>query len=58
VIDVDRYHREVGRILLGERFINVEMVADGFDPAASVFELLGRQIRNRSGRMSASESRS
>jgi endonuclease YncB( thermonuclease family) len=24
VIDVDRYHREVGRIFLGERFINLE----------------------------------
>jgi len=30
VIDVDRYHREVGRIYLGERFINMEMVRDGF----------------------------
>jgi endonuclease YncB( thermonuclease family) len=30
VIDIDRYHREVGRIYLGERFINVEMVRDGF----------------------------
>jgi hypothetical protein len=30
VIDVDRYHREVGRIYLGERFINMEMVQDGF----------------------------
>jgi micrococcal nuclease len=30
VIDVDRYHREVGRIFLGDRFINMEMVADGF----------------------------
>jgi micrococcal nuclease len=30
VIDIDRYHREVGRIYLGERFINMEMVADGF----------------------------
>jgi endonuclease YncB( thermonuclease family) len=30
VIDVDRYHREVGRIFLGERFINLERVADGF----------------------------
>jgi micrococcal nuclease len=30
VIDVDRYRREVGRIFLGERFINMEMVADGF----------------------------
>jgi endonuclease YncB( thermonuclease family) len=29
VIDVDRYRREVGRIYLGERFINLEMVADG-----------------------------
>jgi endonuclease YncB( thermonuclease family) len=30
VIDVDRYKREVGRIYLGERFINMEMVRDGF----------------------------
>jgi hypothetical protein len=30
VIDVDRYHREVGRIYLGERFINLEMMQDGF----------------------------
>jgi micrococcal nuclease len=30
VIDVDRYRREVGRIFLGDRFINMEMVADGF----------------------------
>jgi endonuclease YncB( thermonuclease family) len=30
VIDVDRYHREVGRIFLGERFVNMEMVQDGF----------------------------
>jgi endonuclease YncB( thermonuclease family) len=30
VIDVDRYHREVGRIYFGDRFINMEMVRDGF----------------------------
>ena len=30
MIDVDRYHREVGRIYLGDRFINMEMVRDGF----------------------------
>jgi len=24
------YHREVGRVHLGERFINLEMVAEGF----------------------------
>jgi endonuclease YncB( thermonuclease family) len=30
VIDVDRYHREVGRIYLGDRFVNLEMVRDGF----------------------------
>jgi micrococcal nuclease len=30
VIDIDRYHREVGRIFLGDRFINAEMVRDGF----------------------------
>lgn len=30
VIDVDRYKREVGRIFLDKRFINEEMVRDGF----------------------------
>jgi endonuclease YncB( thermonuclease family) len=30
VVDVDAYHREVGRIYLGERLINREMVQDGF----------------------------
>jgi micrococcal nuclease len=30
VIDVDRYRREVGRIYLADRFINMEMVRDGF----------------------------
>jgi len=30
VIDVDRFKREVGRVDLGERFINMEMVHDGF----------------------------
>jgi micrococcal nuclease len=30
VIDVDRYRREVGRIFVGDRFINLEMVHDGF----------------------------
>jgi endonuclease YncB( thermonuclease family) len=30
VIDVDRYKREVGRIYLGDRFINMDMVRDGF----------------------------
>jgi hypothetical protein len=30
MIDVDRYHCEVGRIYLGERFINMEMLRDGF----------------------------
>jgi len=30
VIDVDRYKREVGRIFLANRFINMEMVRDGF----------------------------
>jgi endonuclease YncB( thermonuclease family) len=29
VIDIDRYKREVGRIYLGDRFINMEMVHDG-----------------------------
>jgi hypothetical protein len=30
VVDVDRYRREVGRIYLGDRFINLEIVRDGF----------------------------
>jgi endonuclease YncB( thermonuclease family) len=30
VIDVDRYQREVGRIFLGDRFVNMEMVRDSF----------------------------
>jgi endonuclease YncB( thermonuclease family) len=30
VVDVDRYRREVGRIYLGDRFINLEMVRDGY----------------------------
>ena len=30
VIDIDRYKSEVGRIYLGERFINMEMIRDGF----------------------------
>jgi endonuclease YncB( thermonuclease family) len=30
VIDVDRYQREVGRIFFGDRFVNMEMVRDGF----------------------------
>jgi endonuclease YncB( thermonuclease family) len=29
VVDVDRYGREVGRISLGDRFINLEQVRDG-----------------------------
>jgi endonuclease YncB( thermonuclease family) len=29
VVDIDRYGREVGRIYLGERFINLEQVRDG-----------------------------
>jgi micrococcal nuclease len=30
VIDVDRYHREVGRIFLADRFVNMEMLRDVF----------------------------
>ncbi len=30
VTDVDRYRREVGRIDLGDRFINMEIVREGF----------------------------
>jgi nuclease-like protein len=30
VIDVDRYHREVGRVFLGDHFINMEIIRDGF----------------------------
>ena len=30
VADIDRYGREVGRIYLGDRFINLEQVRDGY----------------------------
>jgi endonuclease YncB( thermonuclease family) len=30
VIDTDRYKREVGRMYVGDRFVNMEMVHDGF----------------------------
>ena len=30
VVDVDRYGREVGRIYLGDRFINLEQVREGY----------------------------
>jgi micrococcal nuclease len=30
VVDIDRYHREVGRIYRGDRFIDLERVRDGF----------------------------
>ena len=30
VIDIDRYKQEVGRMYFGARFINMEMVRDGF----------------------------
>jgi micrococcal nuclease len=30
VVDMDRYSRQVGRIYLGDRFINLEQVEDGF----------------------------
>jgi endonuclease YncB( thermonuclease family) len=30
ITDVDRCHREIGRVYLGDRFINQEMVGDGF----------------------------
>lgn len=30
IVDVDRYGREVGRIYLGNRFINLEQVRDGY----------------------------
>ena len=29
VVDIDRFHHEVGRLYLGDRFINLEMVKDG-----------------------------
>jgi len=36
VVDVDRYKRESGRISLGDRFLNTEMVRDGFDVTTEV----------------------
>jgi len=30
LVAADRYRREVGRVFLGDRFINLEMVQDGF----------------------------
>jgi endonuclease YncB( thermonuclease family) len=30
VVDIDRYHRAVGRIFLGNRFINLEQVREGY----------------------------
>jgi endonuclease YncB( thermonuclease family) len=30
VVDVDRYRREVGRVFLGERLINLELVREGY----------------------------
>jgi micrococcal nuclease len=30
VVDIDRYHRAVGRIYLGNRFINLEQVREGY----------------------------
>jgi endonuclease YncB( thermonuclease family) len=30
VIDIDRYKLEVGRIFLGDRFVTIEVVNDGF----------------------------
>ncbi len=41
VIDSDRYGREVGRIYVGERFINSEMVRDGFAWRYVTYDKLG-----------------
>lgn len=50
VIDVDRYRREVGRIYLDDRFINMEMVRNGF---------AWRYVRyDKPGEFSAAESES
>jgi endonuclease YncB( thermonuclease family) len=53
VVDVDRYRREVGRIYLGLRFINLEMVRDGiawrfvrYDRRANSPTLSARPERN------------
>jgi endonuclease YncB( thermonuclease family) len=41
VIDIDRYKQEVGRMYLGARFINMEMVRDGFAWRFIRFDLPG-----------------
>jgi endonuclease YncB( thermonuclease family) len=45
VIDVDRYRREVGRIYLGDRFINLEMVNDGFAWRFPQYDRAGEFVR-------------
>ncbi len=41
VIEVDRYRREVGRIYLDDRFINLQMVRDGFGWRFMRFDKVG-----------------
>ena len=50
VIDVDRYKREVGRIYLGDGFVNMEMVADGFAWRYVQYDRPGEFTRGRSRR--------
>lgn len=38
VIDADRYHREVGRIFLAQRFVNMKMVQDAFAKRYSLYD--------------------
>jgi endonuclease YncB( thermonuclease family) len=41
VIDVDRYHREVGRIYLSDQFINLEQVREGYAWRYPQYDKLG-----------------
>jgi endonuclease YncB( thermonuclease family) len=55
VIDVDRYRREVGRIYLGERFVNMEMVRDGFAWRYVTYDKPG--VHRRRGRRTRASAR-
>lgn len=53
VINTDIYHRAVGKVLLGTRYINLEMVSDGFawyypDYAAGEYDLAAAEREARS----------
>jgi endonuclease YncB( thermonuclease family) len=46
IVNIDRYKREVGRNYLGDRFINLEIVRDGFAWQYVQYDK-GGQIRRR-----------